>query len=87
MAALFASGLIADLILGLVALEAVGLSVYWWRSGRGVPPVDLVINLASGACLLLALRSVLMHQSWQATAAWLAAALAAHIADLARRWR
>lgn len=87
MSSLFASGRIADLILALVVIEAIALIVYWRRRGRGVPPLDLIVNLASGACLMLALRSALMHQSWQWTAAWLAAAGVAHLADIARRWR
>lgn len=84
---LVTSGHIADLIVGLVILEAIVLIAYRQHSGHGVPPFDLIVNLASGACLVLALRSALTHAWWGWTAAWLAAALGAHLADLRRRWR
>lgn len=87
MAALFETGRIADVILALVAIEAVALLILWRSRGRGIPPAGLLFNLASGACLLLALRSALVQGAWQATAAWLAAALLAHLADLYCRWR
>jgi hypothetical protein len=84
---LFTSGRIADVILGLVLLEAVALIVYWRRTRRGVAPADVIFNLGAGACLLMALRGALMQTGWHATAFWLAAALVAHLADLSRRWR
>lgn len=87
MADLFASGRIADIIVALVALEAIALFILWQRSGRGIAPADLVFNLLSGACLLLALRSALTQSGWHTTAIFLAAALLAHLADLYRRWR
>jgi hypothetical protein len=46
-----------------------------------------VFNLLAGACLLMALRSALSGSGWAWIAAWLFAALVAHLADLARRWR
>jgi hypothetical protein len=87
MAELFTSGRIVDLILVLVAIEFVVLAVLWSRSGRGVAPLRIVANLASGACLLLALRAALTQASWQMVAAFLAAAFMAHLADLMQRWR
>jgi hypothetical protein len=90
--ALFASGRIVDLILALMVLEAIILLVYRSVTGRGVPAVGLLINLLAGAFLLMALRSALTNATaldapWGDTAAWLALALVAHVADLARRWR
>jgi hypothetical protein len=85
--AAFASGFIVNLILLGVAAEAVILIVHHSRTGRGVAPIDLLVNLLAGACLLMAVRSALIQSSWERTAAWLAAALIAHIADLAQRWR
>jgi hypothetical protein len=84
---LFASGRIVDLILALMAAEAVVLAVHYRRTGRGVALPDLAVNLAAGAGLLLALRAALTGAGWTWTAGWLALALAAHLADLARRWR
>lgn len=87
MAELFASGRIVDLILAAMALEAAALAAYRRRSGRGVPLPDLAANLVAGGCLLLALRAALTGADWSAAAAWLGAALLAHLADLACRWR
>lgn len=84
---LFASGRIVDLILLFIGLELALLTLlHRWR-GMGVPPMELLGHLASGAALLLALRSALVGAAWIWTAAWLAAALVAHLIDLARRWR
>jgi len=82
-----ASGRIVDLILVLMAAEAVGLILYRRATGRGIAPLDLIVNLAAGACLLLAVRAALGGAGWGWIAASLAAALAAHLADLGRRWR
>jgi hypothetical protein len=84
---LFPTGRVVDLILVLMVVEALALAVYRRRSGRGVPTVDLVVNLLAGGALLLALRAALTAAGWQWIAMWLAVALAAHGADLARRWR
>lgn len=84
---LFASGRIVDLVLGLVALEAVLLVSYRRRSGRGVAVAELLAFLFAGACLLLALRAALVGASWEWVAAPLAGSFAAHVADLRLRWR
>ncbi len=83
----FANGQIIDLILALVLIEAVVLLNYRWLTGHGIPAVGLLINSLAGAFLLMALRSALINSYWTLTAAWLAAALIAHIADLTQRWR
>lgn len=83
---LFDSGRIVELILGLMLLEAVALVVWQRRTGRGIAPLDLCVNLAAGALLLLALRAALPAAASLDPAPFLAAALVAHIADLARRW-
>ena len=87
MAELFATGRIVDLILGLVTLEAVGLLLYRRRTGRRPSAGDLLPNLLSGACLLLAVRFALVGAEWWAVAAALLAALGAHGLDLRQRWR
>jgi hypothetical protein len=83
---LFASGRIVDLILALVALEALGLLAYHRRTGRGPAPADALSNLLSGACLMLALRGALVGAWWGWVALPLLASLLAHLADLRRRW-
>lgn len=87
MADLFSSGRLVDLILVLVVIEAVALTLYWRRTGRGVAPPDLLPNLCAGAFLLLALRMTLTGGGWMPASGCLAAAGLAHLADLFRRWR
>lgn len=87
MAALIADGSIVVWILALVVVEAALLVLWRWRMRQGPRPREIVFNLASGAALLLALYGALADASWVAIAAWLGVALAAHVADLAVRWR
>ncbi len=83
----FESGRIVDLLMVLMTLEAALLWAYRRSTGRGVPTFGLVANLAAGAGLLVALRAALTHAGWEMTILWLLMALAAHVADLASRWR
>jgi hypothetical protein len=87
MAELFASGRLVDLVLIIVAIEAVCLVLYWRFTARGVSPGDLLPNLFAGAFLLLALRFSLGGAGWQLCCGSLAAAGLAHLVDLGRRWR
>ncbi len=87
MSGLFASGRVVDLVLALIALEAVLLTWHRRRSGRGLPAAELLAFLLAGACLLLALRAALVGASWVWIAAPLAGAGAAHLVDLRLRWR
>jgi len=87
MAELFISGFILDVILALVAIEALLLWLYRRHTGRGPVFADLAPTLASGALLLLALRAAVGHLWWGWIAAPLTLALVTHIADLAQRWR
>ncbi|MGU3665867.1 hypothetical protein ACLBX9_16935 [Methylobacterium sp. A49B] len=85
MEALFASGRIVDVILLLVAGEALVLA---WLGRRGGPPLpSLLANLASGAALMLALRAALVGAGWTAVAGWMLAGLVAHLVDLVLRFR
>ncbi len=86
MAALFLSGRVVDLMLALTAAEAVFLLLRRRLSGRGPAPVDLTINLASGVCLMLAVRAALMGGSWVWLAVFLTGSGIAHGLYLARRW-
>ncbi len=87
MSTLFASGHIIDAILVLTVLEAVALVALHRATGRGVAPGDFLVNLASGCCLLLALRLALTGEPWVWIAAALLGSLLAHVGDLARRWQ
>jgi peptidoglycan/LPS O-acetylase OafA/YrhL len=87
MSEFFTSGRVADLILGVMALEAVILLFYWRKTRRGIAPAATLINLLAGACLVLALRSALVGAHWTWTAACLAAALVVHLLDLGQRWK
>jgi len=84
---LFASGRIVDLIIGFMLLELMLLIIVRRKTGRGIGTLDLLISLAAGFSLLMALRASLLQGSWMTMAAWLLLALCAHVADLARRWR
>jgi hypothetical protein len=79
MAALFASGRIIDAILLLTVLEA---GFLLWRRRA-----DLVLTLLSGLGVMVALRLALAGADWRWLALALLASLAAHVADLKRRWR
>ena len=85
--ALFTSGRVADLILALLAVEVAILFIYHRTTGRGIAPIDLIMNNLAGAGLVLALRSALTGGAWTSVGAWLAAAFVAHISDVIRRWR
>jgi hypothetical protein len=84
---LIASGRIVDLIVGLMLLEAIVLVGYHAAKGRGIAPVDLVVNLLAGVALLLALRAALTGAGWRTIAGILAAAGLLHVLDLSRRWK
>ena len=80
------SGRLIDLVLGLMVLEALALGAWRRRTGSGIAPLDLLVNLAAGVALMLAVRTALTGATgW--VPVWLCAALAAHLADLACRWR
>jgi hypothetical protein len=81
--ALFSSGRAIDLVLGFMAAEFAIL--YWLGRARRASPIDLILALAPGACLLLAVRAALTGAGWMWVAAFLAASLPAHLADLSRR--
>lgn len=87
MQAMFADGRIVEAILALMVLEAIALAIYRRRTGRGVPPRALLINLGAGAALLLTLRAAMTGASTPVIAALLFLALVFHVADLAMRWR
>ena len=75
-----------DVIIGLIVLEAFGVSVLRAVTGRGPAILPFLCNLLAGAFLFLALRSALAGAPTHWVASCLLAALAAHLADLAGRW-
>lgn len=81
----FTSGRVADLVLGVMALEALLLLWRRRRTGQGPTPVDLLAMLGAGAALVLALRLALTGAPWPALAACLMAGGAFHVLDLVRR--
>ena len=87
MSELLASGRIIDAIVVLVFLEGVGLLVWHRLTGGGPKPRIILPTLVSGLMLMLALRAALTDLRWELIAAPLTLALAAHLADLAIRWR
>ncbi len=85
--ALLAGGRVLDVIIALMVLEGLALIAYARWTGRGPAPGAMIANLASGAALMLALRAALSGWGAAAVATCLIASFAAHVTDLARRWR
>ena len=81
-----ASGRLVEVVLAGMALEALVLVGLRRVTGRGIAPAELCVNLAAGAALMLAVRAAL-RGALGSVALWLCAALAAHVVDLALRWR
>lgn len=81
MAEFFSSGRVADLVLVVLAVEALILA----GRGRGRSRLTVLIAALPGAFLVLAVRAALTGADWRWTAFWLAAAFPAHLADLWRR--
>ena len=87
MAEFFASGRAVDLILFLMGLEAIGLLVLWrMRADAAYRRVALLLILASGGCLLLAVRAALTGAPWAWVSLFLTASLVVHLVDLRLRW-
>jgi hypothetical protein len=76
-----------DFVIAFTVVEGVALALYHRATGKGVAPREFALNLASGLCLMLALRGAVQD----AGAAWIALALLgaglAHGSDLLLRWR
>lgn len=84
---IFASGLVADIVLAVMAAEALGMMVL---KGRDWPASRVAAHLAglcAGAFLVLALRAALTGTGWPAIALFLSLSFLAHAAELILRWR
>ena len=79
------SGRIADMILVALAIELLVVGFYLWRKGAGLMLVSLAASSLAGGAIVLALRAALQGAGWPFVAIYLAAALLAHMADLALR--
>ncbi len=79
LAAFFASGHAADVVLAVLALETVLLL----RAGRRLE--DVVLLLLPAAFMMLGLRAALTGASWPWIALPLAASFPVHLIDLLRR--
>ncbi len=84
MEAFIASGRAADLILAVVAVEAVILAV-WARARLSRAAIGAM--LAPGVCLVLAVRFAVTDAGWVSVAAALAASFVTHGVDVAFRLR
>jgi hypothetical protein len=87
MAALFSTGLIADIMLAFMALEAIVLVLYQRKTNRGFTPRAVFWMLLPGACLVLALRAALVGAPWPWLALAVSVSLIAHLGYLRERLR
>lgn len=78
-------GGLIDTIVAITLLETAVLLLYHHQTKRGLVPRDYLLNIASGLCLMLALRSTVQGSAWYFTALFLTAAGLAHVADIALR--
>lgn len=81
------SVLVVQLALVVLALEAVFIGLQALRRGGRGAALDVLLVLAPGACLLVALLFALGPYPWPGVLIGLAAALPLHLLDLARRIR
>lgn len=87
MSAWFAGGRWIDLVLALMLVEALALLARRVLTTSGPRASALLANLAAGGLLLGAARLALSGASEALIGAVLIAAFAAHLYDLADRWR
>jgi hypothetical protein len=87
MQAFFESGRIIDVILLIVAIEAVVVVILRHRLAGLFDMRGFFVSLVSGVCLMVALRGALTGAPWTFIAPFLVASLIAHLIDVAQRWR
>ena len=82
---LFDNGAVVLIILVFVVIEATALAVFHRKTGRGIPMIPMLANLAAGGCLMLAIRAALLDHPWTWIGFLMAVALAAHLIDFGSR--
>lgn len=87
MAEFFASGRVAELILLMLVLEGAGLWLFHRLTGKGIAFRAILPFLLAGAAFALSLRAALTGGGWPLVALPLMGAFAAHLWDIAARWR
>ncbi len=83
---IFSDPHVIDVILMLVALEAVAVLGFRLIRGAGPAPLGFMCTLLAGSFILLALRFALAGASTAMIAGCLLLSLFAHLADLSLRW-
>jgi len=76
---LFASGHAVDIVLVFMLIEA------GWLIASKRPAIAVLLMLAPGACMMLALRAALVDLPWYLIALPLTVSLPLHLADLRHR--
>jgi len=76
-----------DAVIVFTLLECLALVVFNRRTGGGVAVPDFLVTIASGLCLMLALRCLARDSEPAWVALFLLAAGVAHGADLRLRWQ
>lgn len=86
MQALFETGHVVTLAIGLMLIEAA--AIIWMRRNSAMHVVlTLAAAMLPGVFLLMALHAALTGAGWETVAVWLTASLPAHLFDLYRRLR
>lgn len=79
--------LVIDGVIVLTVMEIILLAVIHRRSGRGVAPSEILLNVLSGLSLMFALRIALSDSPLVLVLGALLLAGIFHGLDLLRRWR
>ena len=87
LAQFFSSGRAVDLAIAITVMEGILLAAYHRATGRGVATKQVVLNVLSGLCLMLALRFALTGSAWLWVALSLSASGVIHALDMASRWQ
>jgi hypothetical protein len=82
----FSSAHAIDLVLLLIGLEAVGLVMLWRKRRCPLHPLETLLILAPGTCLLLAARAAINGAAWSVVSLLFLVALVIHLIDLWQRW-
>ena len=83
----FGMSQVIDLVIAFTLIECAALMLYHRVTARGVAPREFLANMASGMCLMLALRCLARDTGAAWIALFLLAAGLAHGTDLLMRWR